>query len=158
MIFIFLFLITGCTSEKINKEKDIYDNMIDDLKEQSIFDNDLPFNIDIVFEKDISSELTYTVVIDSPKEEIKNISAIAIHDCETEDIYPTIGIFDDKLSLISNVIDVDNNIVEGIILVGYIKYNGSINDFDGIIKVLIEYENKNGNNKKVYYQYQNKTK
>jgi hypothetical protein len=155
-IFLFIFILTGCNS--YSKEKEIYNDMIKDLNNKIIINEELPFSIDVLLEKDIEEELTYKVIIDNPKEEIRNIKAIVIHNFNTNDIYPSIGIFDDKLSLIPNKIDSENNIVKGIVLVGYIKYNDSINNFNGIIKLLLEYEDKGGNHQKVYYQYQNKTK
>ncbi|MFA5602364.1 MAG: lipoprotein [Bacilli bacterium] len=156
LIFLFLFILTGCNS--YSKEKEIYNNMINDLNNQSIINGELPFSVDVVLEKDIDEELTYSIIIDNPKEEIRNIKALAIHNFDTNGIYPTVGIFDEKLNLIPNKIDNKNNMVKGIILVGYIKYNGSINNFNGIIKLLLEYEDEDDNNKKVYYQYQKETK
>jgi hypothetical protein len=156
LVLIPFLLLTGCN--KVNKEKDVYNSFIDELKKVPSYSSNVPFDINVVLEKDINSELTYTVILDKPKKEIRNIEAVAIHNFKTDDMYPSIGIFDDKLSLIPNKIDINNNLVEGIILVGYIKYDGSINDFNGIIKVLIRYEDSNGKIKKIYYKYQNETK
>lgn len=157
LLLILFLLITGC-SKGIDGEKDVYNNFIDELNNVSSYSKDIPFDINVVLEKDIDGELTYTVIMDNPKEEVKKIEAIAIHNFKTDDMYPSIGIFDDKLNLIPNKIDKDNNIVEGIILVGYIKYTGSVDDFNGIIKVLIRYQDSNGKMKKIYYKYQNETK
>ena len=67
------------------------------------------------------------------------------HNKKTKDVYPSIGIFDDKEKL-----EVGKK-PSGIILVGYIKFDGDISDFKCEIKVLIKYKNKENENKKVYY-------
>ena len=93
-------------------------------------------------EKIIDNEITYRVIIDNPKEDIKNIEAIIIHDKYTEDIFPSTGIFDDKLNLIPETIDKDKNYVKGIILTGYIPFKGDINDLNATFKVLVKYTDK----------------
>ena len=85
---------------------------------------------------------------------MNNIKVIAIHDQETEDIFPTAGIFDESLNLNPNVIDVESNNVGGIILVGYISFVGEIDEFTCKVSVLLEYEDEQSNVKQIFYQYQ----
>ncbi|MDD3048954.1 MAG: hypothetical protein PHQ89_03125 [Bacilli bacterium] len=154
LLVIISLLLTGCNDSNISNEKIEYNNYIKDLKNTDIkyFNNNIPFNIEVFFEKDIETEITYRVIIDNPTESIKKIKAIAIHNYKTEDIFPTSGIFEEELNLIPDVIDVKNNNVEGIILIGYIEFNKDIEEFNGTVKVLVTYEDKNNKKHKVYYQ------
>lgn len=157
LLVIISLLLTGCYNSNYSKEKLEYDNYIEELKEanEDKFLNNIPFDINVYFDKDIDSEITFRVIIDNPKEAIKNIKAIAIHNYKTEDIFPTSGIFEDPLSLIPNVIDKDKNEVEGIILVGYINFNKELEAFDGTVKVLVTYLDAANNKHKVFYQQTN---
>ena len=88
---------------------------------------------EVLYEK-ISDEVRYQVIIDNPSEEITDISALAIHNKQTDDVFPSVGIFDEKVDLIPN------ERPSGVILVGYIPYEGDIEDFEIEIKVLISYK------------------
>lgn len=136
-------IIAGCststsqtvdTSKDIEKEKEMYIKYVQKLKKVDISTEELQFDINITYDKLDDEEIRYQVVIDNPKMDIKNIKALAIHNKQTDDIFPSIGIFDEGANLIK---DSDES---GIILVGYIPYEGSIEDFECEIKVLISYE------------------
>lgn len=141
----FLILLCGCKDEKITKEKMIYDKYIKELKEVNISSEDYPFNIEVKYDKLVKGIIRYQVIIDETKEDIYDIEAIAIHNKKTDDIYPSIGIFDDKESLLVN------KKPTGIILVGYIDSNKEIEDLGCKMKVLIKYKNKDNKQKSVYY-------
>ena len=151
-----IFLVVGCTNvkdkekvdkiqktNKIESKKDTYIKYVKKLKKVTTSDQELPFKVDVVYEK-MAEEIRFQVVIDEPTGEIKNIRALAIHDKQTDDVFPSVGIFDDKVSL------VPNKKPSGVILVGYIPYEGDMDDFEAEIKVLIEYEYE-GNVKTSYY-------
>lgn len=147
-ILIFLMLIillTGCEKCKISKEKELYVNYIKELKEVNKSSKDIPFDIEIKYDKLTSNEVRYQVIIDNVKENIYNIEALTIHNKETQDVFPSIGIFDDKEDLIVN------KKPSGLILVGYIDYNGKLKDFKCKNKVLIKYVTENKKKHKVYY-------
>lgn len=156
ILIICLLLIPGCNQNSNQEQIDLYSSFIKETKQYESKDisKNLPFDINVYLEKVIDEEITYRVIIDNPKEEIKNIKAIAIHNYETKDIYPTSGIFEKSLNLIPNVVDLSNNNVKGVILIGYIDYDDEIENFDGIIKVLIKYTGRKGTTEKVYYEYQ----
>ncbi len=153
-----LFLLISCKSNNaLLDEQKIYNDMITKLK-NSTSDNfltNLPFDINIYINKIIDNEVMYKVIIDNPKENINNILALVIHDYPTSDIFPNIGIFDDKVHLIPNYINIDNNYVKGINLIGYIPYTNDIDSFNAEFKVIIEFENQLGKRKTIYYRYQN---
>ena len=140
VLILLIVILTGCSKE--SNEYKIYKNYIKELNESKIVSSDIPFDIEVYTEKIIDNEITYRVIIDNPKEDIKNIEAIIIHDKYTEDIFPSTGIFDDKLNLIPETIDKDKNYVKGIILTGYIPFEGDINDLNATFKVLVKYTDK----------------
>ena len=109
IILLSIFILTGCNNENAKDKK--YHSYVNILKESTEFESELPFDISIYLKKLNNDEVTYKVIIDNPKKELKNIEAIIIHDNKTNDIYPSIGIYDDKVSLIPNKVDKDNNIV-----------------------------------------------
>lgn len=139
-LILLIVMLTGCNKE--SNEYKTYKNYIKELNESNIMSSNIPFDIEVYTEKIIDNEITYRVIIDNPKEDIKNIEAIIIHDKYTEDIFPSTGIFDDKLNLIPETIDKDKNYVKGIILTGYIPFKGDINDLNATFKVLVKYTDK----------------
>lgn len=134
LIFLLLiFLICGCTSS----EKKEYLGYIEELKTIKSSSKEYPFNIEIKYDKITKKEIRYQVILDNVKEDITDITMIAYHNKKTEDIYPSMGIFDDKESLLKD------KKPSGLILVGYIPYKGDIDDFNITMKVLVKYKINN---------------
>lgn len=144
-----MFIIIGCSknddskkvdnSSNIEKEKNTYIKFVKELKKVKESSEELPFDINVSYDKLDDEEVRYQVVIDNPKVELKEIKALAIHNKQTDDVFPSVGIFDSIVDLSTS------SDSKGIILVGYIPYDGNIDDFDCEIKVLISYikdENK----------------
>ena len=144
LLIILLILFTGCSNSEDSMNLKIYKKYIDDLSKITESSKNIPFDIAVQYSKLDDEEVMYQVIIDNPIEDIYSIEAIAIHDKETDDIFPSIGIFDDREKL-----EVGKK-PSGIILVGYLDYNGDINDFECEMKVLVKYK-INNINKKVYY-------
>ena len=135
-----IFFICGCTSS----EKKEYLNYINELKEVKESSKSYPFNIEVKYDKLIDQEVRYQVILDDVKEDIKDITIICYHDKKTEDVYPSIGIFDDKENLLKN------KKPSGLILVGYIPYKKDIDSLKITMKVLIKYKINNKEYKKYY--------
>ena len=151
LVVISLFLFTSCTTKKesytknskdIEKEKNEYINYVHRLKKVKKSTEDLPFTVEVKYEK-MDNEIRYQVIIDNPKENIKDIKAVAIHNMQTDDVFPSVGIFDKKVNLIPN------KKPSGVILVGYFPYKKDIEKLDIEMKVLISY--KIDNNKYTAY-------
>ena len=143
-----LILITGCeNSEEENKNE--YLAMKSDLLENDNFQETDNINCDITVSIDRinEEEVSYRVIIDNPKENMYNIKAMVVHNYYTEDIFPSLGLFDDQENLIIG----DNN-VKGIELVGYIKTTKDIDKLNLELKVWIEYTDDNGKTKDIYYK------
>lgn len=78
---------------------------------------------------------------------MNNVTAIITHDYFTEDIFPSIGILDDPVSL-----KVGDTSSLGIMLVGYINVPKDIDGGDINFNVLIEYVNSSMEKKVIYYK------
>ena len=138
------FVLIGCSSKENEK---LYDTYVNNLKEQTEFQEELPFDVNIYFDKLSDNEIRYQVVIDNTKENIYDIKAIAIHDYETSDIFPSIGIVDEKIDLIQNSED-----VKGVKLAGYIDTDIPLEELVIEVRLLVEYINENGEIQKLYYR------
>ena len=153
IIVIMCMTLVGCAGNVGNEQIEEYNSFVREatsLKEET---SSIHFDINVYYEQ-LVDEIVYRIIIDNPKEQIMNIKAVATHNYETEDIYPSVGIFEEKLHLDPNKVDLEKNYVKGIILTGYIDYDGDLDNFDVEIKLLIEYNNTAGKNRKVYYKYQ----
>ena len=143
VIIISLFTLFGCTNKKedskkhtkenIETEKEVYIKGVKKLKKVNESTKDLPFTVEVKYEK-MDDEIRYQIIIDNPTVDIKDISVLAIHDRQTEDVFPSIGIFDKKVNLIPD------KKPSGVILVGYFPYKGDIDDLYIEMKVLISYK------------------
>lgn len=149
-IITLVFLLSGCSKE-LTKDEIIYNDYVDKLKQEEKSEDNLPFDLEIFVDKIIEKEVMYRVIIDNPKVSLRNIEALVIHDKYTEDVYPSTGIFESKLSLIPGVINKTSNYVEGIILAGYIPYEGDINNLNATFKVLFKYEDDEGVSHTIIY-------
>ncbi len=153
ILFLCCLLLVSCTNSKQNEQIEEYNRFLMSAKEDRNGSNDLPFDIKVYCEQVLDDEITYRIIIDNPKEEVKKIKAIATHNLKTKDIYPTSGIFEEPLNLIPNNVDLEKNNAKGIILIGYIDYKGKLDDLKIDINVFIEYENNANEIKKIYYEY-----
>ncbi len=152
IIIILIISITGCT-KKVSSQELLYNKYVKELNDVEEYTIDLDFDINITIDKINEKELIYRVYIDNPKTDMNQIEAIVIHDKKTEDVFPSSGIFENKLSLKVNR---EENDTKGIILGGYIDFDKSIEEFNGTFKVLIKY--KSDKNMKAYYMQQFMTK
>ena len=160
ILIISLLLIStiGCDlNAKISKDKEKYQELINkvNLAPNKNFYLPLPFSIRVYIDKVIESEITYRLIIDNPTEELRDVVVLIVHNYPTKDIFPSIGIFDDKVNLIPDFIAKDDNYVKGISLTGYIASNKDLIEFDGVFKIIVEYIDELGNANSIYYRYQN---
>lgn len=145
LIILLVFAFTGCNlltkdeikESKVEQEKNEYIKYVKDVKKIEKSSENLPFNIEVKYDKLNDEEVRYQVVIDNPKGKIYDIKAVAVHNKQTDDVFPSTGIFEESMDLLPN------EKPEGIILVGYIPYNKSIDSFECEIKVIIEYNYEN---------------
>jgi hypothetical protein len=135
IVLLLIFFICGCANTSIEKKE--YLSYIEELKTINSSSKDYPFSIEVKYDKITKKEIRYQVIIDEVKEDITDITIIAYHNKDTKDIYPSMGIFDEKESLLKD------KKPSGLILVGYIPYKGDIDDFKITMKVLVKYKINN---------------
>lgn len=144
ILIIFIMILTACQ----NKDNVLYYKLVDQLKNIEVSSNDIPFKIDISVSKLTDMELVYHVIIDNPKEDAKEISVLVIHDIETKSIFPSLGIVDDKIDLLTTKEGTDSTKVKGVALVGYLPTDiGEEINF----KLMIEYKDSNNEKNTIYY-------
>ena len=61
------------------------------------FTQPLTYDVNVYSDRLVDTEIIYRVIIDNPTESMHNISVLVIHNYPTNDIFPSIGIFDEKL-------------------------------------------------------------
>jgi len=149
LLVLFCFMLIGCNENNITKEKEEYLVFKEELLKQTEFTNqeDIKFDIKVSVDRITDEEISYRAIIDNPKENINNMKAIVVHDYLTNDIFPSIGIFDDGIDLL-----VGNEEIKGVNLAGYIQTTKDINELNLNIKVYVEYNNDEGDLVKVYYK------
>lgn len=142
-------MLSGCSKNNINIKKETYLKYVEELEKANTYTDikDINFDLNISVDKINEEEISYRAIIDNPKENMYNIKALVIHDNFTDEIFPSIGILDEKLNLI-----VGNKEIKGISLVGYIKTDKQISELDIDIKVYIEYTNESNEKVKIYYK------
>ena len=128
ILLILCFILVGCSKPTI------YDTYVRNLKENNNISLDIPFNIEFYIDNVNENRLIYQVIIDNPQIDADSITALVIHNGETSDIFPSVGIVDEKVNL---------NEEKGIILLGYVNQTSNL-----VFKVLIE-----TNNQQYIYEY-----
>ena len=143
-----IFLITSCEKESNEEdEKKDYLALKSELVSQDAFDDgeDINCSIQINIDRIDEETISYTTVISNPKEDMHNIKLLIIHNYFTEEIFPTVGIFDETKELLINE---DKKIT----LVGFIDTSKDIKDLNLEFKIWIEYTDNDGEIEDIYYK------
>lgn len=150
LIVLLLFVLTGCKNEE-ESEKSEYLAMKSDLLAKEEFTDVSDIVCDITFSLDRLDEekVTYSVILNNPKENMNDIKAIVVHNYYTEEVFPTIGLFDKSTDLLVNGQNDKDSSVE---LTGNIETTNDIDNLDLELKILIEYKTDSGEVKDIYYK------
>jgi len=146
VILITLLCLTGCSKDyKIYKTyKNYYQDLLKTDIKSSTSEN---FNVQLVKNELEDDNYRYDIIIDNPKIEMRDIVALAIVDngeFDKENMMPSLGIFDDKYSLIPNDIDLSQLKAKGLNLSIVLK------EEKVQFKLFIEYTNTEGKIVKEY--------
>lgn len=149
IVLLYSFVLFGCKSNDMEREKNNYLNLRDELIEKVEFSSleDINFDLNISIDRINEEEISYRAIIDNPKENMYNVRALVVHDSITDEIFPSLGIFDEDVDLI-----LGDDKIKGISLIGYIKNSNDIEEIDLNIRVYIEYVNENNELVKIYYK------
>lgn len=145
---ILLVSITGCDKESVMQEN--YNKKMNALATVNENVGYVPCTIELTYDKITDDEVSYQIVFDNPKENMRNINIVVTHNRETNDGYPSIGVFDEEPINLSTIVDTDNP-NKGIVLVGYFDYRGDLKDLDAEFKIAINYINDAIEEKTIYY-------
>lgn len=148
LVVLLLILCVGCN--KVDMMQTNYNSYMKNLLSVNENSSYIPCDIEITYDKITENEVSYQVTIDNPKENMRNINILVSHDMETEDGYPSIGVFDLEAINLS-VEQTKENPNKGIVLVGYFKYSGELEDLNAQFKVSINYVNDAIEEKTVYF-------
>lgn len=118
ILVVLCLLLVGCSNQNL------YDEYVENLKSNNNISSSIPFDIEFYIDDVNENRLIYQVIIDNAEIDADEVLALVIHDGKTNDIFPSVGIVDEKVNL---------NVEKGIILLGYIDQVSDIN-----FKVLIE--------------------
>lgn len=136
----------------LDEDKLVYNSYVEELKELKKTNTAKEIvDVDIELEKSENNEITYRVTIDNPKEEMKDVEAIVYHNEETQDTYPSVGVFNEKVNLIPGLEENDNEDKEEVVLIGHIKTKELVENLDPTMKVMILYNNEDNERQKIYY-------
>ncbi len=142
IILIIIVLLTGCSSDHVSDEYKIYEKYIDELKQNIEPSKITNYSINIELEKITNEETMYVLTLDNAQLDMYDIEVIIIHNKKTDDIFPTSGIFEEKIDLTK-----ENKNVKGIQLIGFI--DSKIDNIE--FKAMVKYLDENNIEKKDYY-------
>lgn len=131
-ILLICLMLVGCTR---SVERNTYLKLVDKLENIQEFTEEVPFDIEIKLNQVIDNELSYKLIVDNVQVDIDDLEVLVIHDQKTSDIFPSIGIFDDEVSLKK-----DDVSTKGIILVGYIETDIPVEEFKAEFRVYLKYK------------------
>ena len=147
LLIISLFFISGCENkEEVTKNE--YLAMKNETIDEANYINDyLPLDIIVYIDRVGEEEIDYKVTLANPQENMHDIKALVVHNYYTEDVFPSIGVFDEVGELL---IDDSNN--SSLVLGDTIQTTTDISKLKLELKILIEYTNDNGEKKEIYYK------
>ncbi len=151
LIFLILsiFILVGCENQE-EVEKNEYITVKNNLLKQKDFTSteELPLVITTHIDRRDDEVVTYKVVLENPKENMNSLKVLVIHNYYTEDIFPSIGLFDEPKKLLMKGEELDKIIS----IEDKIKTNKDISGLNLELKLWIEYHNDNGEKKTIYYK------
>lgn len=144
---ILIILLTGCenSEETIKNEYIAMKNQT--FNEENYQNDTIPVEIVTTLERIDEEAINYKVIIKNPEENMHNIKAMVVHNYYNEDVFPSIGVFDEPRELLVN----SNNSSE-LILKDTIKTTKDISKLNLELKIWLEYTDDNGEKKDIYYK------
>lgn len=148
LVLILIMLVTGCSQSNVMQKT--YNKQMKQLSSVNENSDYIPCTIEITYDKITDDEVSYQIVFDNPTEDMRNINIVVSHDRETSDGYPSIGVFDEEPINLNTIVDSENP-NKGIVLVGYFKYSGELEDLEATFKISLNYVNSAIEEKTIYY-------
>lgn len=151
LLVMLVFILMGCsvsTEEEEDKSEylTIKSNLLEVKDEDYILDEDLPLDIVVEIDRMDEEEVDYRVIFSNPKEDMYDIEAMVVHNYYNEDLFPTLGLFDEKKELLVNE---EDSIIE---LEDNIETNKNLSSIYLELKIYFRYKDKDGKKKEIYYK------
>lgn len=149
IILTFLLVLVGCNSTSEEQlQLDNYYATIETILDNKVDNLEVPFNYKMNVGYDEESKLyEYTIIIDKPQEAMYDIEALAIDKKQNlkKDIFPSIGIFDEKATnMVPNQTNKKKGFAAGIVL------NGTTKEEEFTINLKVSWKNEKKEQKDVY--------
>lgn len=149
LLIILIVLLTGCTNQEENVKNE-YIAMKNSLLAANIINENsekLPLDIIINLDRNNDEVITYDVILNNPRENMHDIKAMVVHNYYSEEIFPSIGVFEEEKNLLIN-----NQEQQEIKLTGIIETTKNISNINLEVKVWLQYTNDSGEIKEIYYK------
>ena len=148
LLIILIIILTGCTNNEENTKNEYIAMKSNLIKEEiiSYSADELPIEVTTNLDRINEEEISYKVTLTNPKENMHNIKAMIVHNHYSEEIFPSIGVFDETKELLSS--DKNNEIQ----LTGTIKTTENISKMNLEIKLWLQYTDDSGEKKEIYYK------
>jgi len=147
LLIIIIILLTGCTNKEETTKNEYIAMKNNLIKEEINIDKEnLPLDVITEIDRLNEEEIIYKVILKNPKENMHNIKIMLIHNQYSEEIFPSVGVFDEKKELLKEAKD---NKIE---LTGKLKTIENISKMNFQIKLLIQYINDLDEKKEIYYK------
>lgn len=147
LIGLFLIILTGCENEEESIKNEYIAMKNQTFDEKNYQDEELPVEIITTIERIDEEAINYKVTIKNQKENMHNIKAMVVHNYYNEDVFPSIGVFDEPKNLLLN-----NDEASELILKDTIQTTKNLSKLDLKLKIWIEYTDDNGEKKDIYYK------
>lgn len=147
ILFLCTFFIVGCENPR-EESKNEYITMRGMLLEETSYtnNNDLPVDITVKIDRLDQERVKYKVLLDNPKENMHQIKAMVVHNYYSEDLFPSIGVFDETGELLTSS-EGSNIKLEDII-----KTTKNISKLKFELKLWLQYTNDLGEKKEMFYK------
>lgn len=146
LLFIALFFITGCENKE-EERKSEYIAVKSNLLSATDYEEDLPLEIIVSLDRVEEEKINYKVVFQNPEENMHHIKAMIVHNYHNEDVFPSVGVFDEVQELL-----VEGEESKSLELHGTFESAKNMNQLDLQLKIWIEYQDDNGKIKNIYYR------
>lgn len=143
LLIIILLILTGCENKE-EQVKSEYIAMKNQLMNAKNYSENLPLDIVTSIDRKNEEGYEYKITLKNALENMHNIKVMAIHNYFNDDVFPTIGIFDETHELLVSSSDEIN-------LKGTIQTDKDLSELNFELKLWITYENDEGIRKELNY-------
>ena len=147
LLLLSLFFISGCENKEEETKNEYIAMKNSILDDKNYTKGSLPVDIVTTIERTDEEAIVYQTTISNPKENMHNIKILLVHNYYSDDVFPSVGVFDETKELLVN-----NDEKNEITLKDTIKTTTNISKMNLELKILIEYTNDNGEKKDIYYK------